>query len=110
MFHQIHFVEKWGRGISLILSKEPTADFKEVGRQFIVTFKRKTPVPETVEKTVEKILTLIKETPRITQEELSQKTGLSRRGVEWNLRRLREKKVLKRVGGRKEGYWEVVKS
>ncbi|MEK6867722.1 MAG: ATP-binding protein [Nanoarchaeota archaeon] len=41
MFHQVHFVEKWGRGIGLILSKEPNTDFKEVGRQFIVTFKRK---------------------------------------------------------------------
>jgi ATP-dependent DNA helicase RecG len=30
LFHRIHFVEKWGRGISLILSKQPTADFKEV--------------------------------------------------------------------------------
>jgi len=30
MFHRVHFVEKWGRGISLILSKEPTAGFKDV--------------------------------------------------------------------------------
>jgi len=34
-------VEKWGRGISLILSKEPDTEFKEVGTQFIVAFKRK---------------------------------------------------------------------
>jgi ATP-dependent DNA helicase RecG len=33
--------QEWGRGISLILSKEPDADFKEVGTQFIVTFKRR---------------------------------------------------------------------
>ena len=41
IFHEIHWIEKWGRGISLILSKEPDADFKEVGTQFIITFKRK---------------------------------------------------------------------
>ena len=41
IFHEIHWIEKWGRGISLILSTEPEADFKEVGNQFIVTFKRK---------------------------------------------------------------------
>jgi ATP-dependent DNA helicase RecG len=39
--HEIHLIEKWGRGISLILSKELETDFKEVGTQFIVTFKRK---------------------------------------------------------------------
>ena len=67
MFHQIHFVEKWGRGIGLILSKEPGTDFKEVGRQFVVTFKRKAPVPEprekTGEKTREKIIRLMGENP-----------------------------------------------
>lgn len=35
------FVERWGRGISLILSKEPTAEFEEIGESFYVTFERK---------------------------------------------------------------------
>jgi ATP-dependent DNA helicase RecG len=43
MLHTIPFVEKWGRGIHLILSKEPDTDFEEVRRQFYVRFKRKTP-------------------------------------------------------------------
>ena len=38
LFHRIHFVERWGRGIRLILSKEPQAEFKEVGTHFIVVF------------------------------------------------------------------------
>ena len=112
LFHQIHFVEKWGRGISLILSKEPDADFKEVGRQFIVTFKRKATIPKTREKarekTREKIISLIKENPRITTQELADKTGLSPKGVEWNLKKLKDETTLKRVGGRKEGHWEIV--
>ena len=41
MFHEVHFVEKWGRGIDLILSREPDVDFKEVAEIFITTFKRK---------------------------------------------------------------------
>lgn len=41
LFHRVHFIEKWGRGIRLILSKEPTAEFKEVGTHFIVVFYRK---------------------------------------------------------------------
>ncbi|MCP4213261.1 MAG: hypothetical protein GY765_01335 [bacterium] len=41
MFHRVHFVEKWGRGIDLILSEEPDAFFKEVADIFVTTFKRK---------------------------------------------------------------------
>jgi ATP-dependent DNA helicase RecG len=41
MFHRVHLVEKWGRGIDLILSSEPTANFKEVADIFITTFERK---------------------------------------------------------------------
>jgi Predicted transcriptional regulator containing an HTH domain and an uncharacterized domain shared with the mammalian protein Schlafen len=52
ILHEIHLIEKWGRGISLILSKEPETDFKEVGTQFIVTFKREQ--MEAEEKTGEK--------------------------------------------------------
>ncbi len=114
MFHQVHFIEKWGRGIGLILSKEPDTNFEEVGRQFVVTFKRKTPIPETGEKTGEKtrekIIQLIRENPRITTKELAEKTGLSTKGVEWNLKSLKDEKKLRRVGGRKEGFWEVLET
>ena len=41
LFHRVHFIEKWGRGIRLILSREPNANFKEVGTHFITTFRRK---------------------------------------------------------------------
>jgi len=66
-------------------------------------------VEKTVEKTVEKILSLIKDNPKITQEELSKQTGLTRRGIEWNLSKLKEKGILKRVGPDKGGYWEIEK-
>jgi len=60
-----------------------------------------------VEKTVEKILQAIKNNPLITQTELSEMTGLTRRGVEYNLSRLKEKGLIKRVGPDKGGYWKV---
>ncbi len=41
MFHRVHFVEKWGHGIDLILTHEPTADFKVTADTFITIFKRK---------------------------------------------------------------------
>lgn len=117
LLHRVHFIEKWGRGISLILSKEPTAEFKEVGNHFIVVFKRKSTasaekaigktVEKTVEKTKEKIIALIKEKPTITQHELKVRIGLTRRGIEWNLKKLKEEGVLRRIGSDRGGYWQV---
>jgi len=62
---------------------------------------------EKQKKTVEKILTLIEENAGITQEELAQKIGLSRRGVEWNLNNLKKLGIIVRINGRKTGYWEI---
>jgi len=63
-----------------------------------------------VEKTVEKILDAIKNNPKITQNELAKITGLTRRGIEWNLAKLKEKGIIKRVGPAKGGHWEIIKS
>jgi ATP-dependent DNA helicase RecG len=60
-----------------------------------------------VEKTVVKILALIKDNPKITQRELMVETGLTRRGVEWNLRKLKDEGVIHRIGSARSGYWEV---
>jgi ATP-dependent DNA helicase RecG len=63
---------------------------------------------KTVEKTVEKILNLLDANPGISQKELAELTGLSQRGVEWNIKKLKDERRLHRIGGRKEGHWEVI--
>ena len=65
------------------------------------------PREKTVEKTVEKILSLIMLNSNITQQELIDKTGLTRRGVEWNLKKLKAGGRLRRIGPDKGGHWEV---
>ncbi|MFT4244744.1 MAG: hypothetical protein ACMXYB_04810 [Candidatus Woesearchaeota archaeon] len=45
----------------------------------------------------------------MTQKDLEEITNLTRRGVEYNLQKLKKEGVLKRIGGRKEGYLEVIK-
>ncbi|MBD3361430.1 winged helix-turn-helix transcriptional regulator [Candidatus Woesearchaeota archaeon] len=65
------------------------------------------PLEKTVGKTVGKILDLIRQNPKITREELSEKTGLSVRGIEWNLKNLKKKKIIKRIGPAKGGHWEI---
>ena len=59
-------------------------------------------------KTSGKILELIKENRYITIPELSQEIGVAERTIERNLQNLQNKNLLKRVGGAKGGYWEVV--
>lgn len=63
----------------------------------------------TTEKTTEKILSLILENPNITTEELARVCDMTPDGVYYHTKRLREKGVLIREGGRKEGHWVVVK-
>jgi Fic family protein len=64
-------------------------------------------VEKTVEKTAEKILNALQDNPKITQAELKKITGLSRRGVEWNIQKLKNEGVIERVGGDKGGYWKI---
>ena len=64
---------------------------------------------KTTEKTAEKILSLILENPNITTEELARVCNMTPDGVYYHTKRLREKGVLIREGGRKEGHWIVVK-
>ena len=64
----------------------------------------------TTQKTVEKILDAIKSNSKITQNELAEIAGLTRKGIEWNLAKLKEKGIIKRIGPAKGGHWEIIKS
>ena len=66
------------------------------------------PSVKTVEKTVEKILKILSNTPSITVREISEILGLSRRGVEEQIKSLKQKGVIRRIGPDKGGHWEVM--
>ncbi len=119
-------IEKLASGLKRI-HDECTAvgikvEFKRVKTGFVVSFHRprwkegeglevggqaggQKTVEKTVEITVEKILTLIKENPQITQKNLMIKTGLTRRGVEWNLKKLKDAGRISRIDPDKGGHW-----
>ena len=63
---------------------------------------------ETSEKTAKKVLSIIQKNPKITAEELSSIVGVTRRAIELSIRHLREKGLIKREGGRKNGCWKVI--
>ena len=62
---------------------------------------------ETRVKTGESIIDLIKENLSITREELAKQLNLTLKGIDWNLRKLKQDGRLKRVGPKKGGHWEV---
>ncbi len=110
MFNKIHLIERWGRGINLILSKEPKTIFKEIAGMFILIFKRKLlpTIKKSREKSREKIINLVKIKPKITIKDLADRTRLSIKGIEKAIKKLKEEGTLKRVGPDKGGYWEVI--
>ena len=56
----------------------------------------------------QKILNVINENPFVTQEELAQIIGLSRKSIIQNMKKLQENGLLKRIGADKNGRWEIV--
>lgn len=124
LMQRMDLVEKSGTGYlrikrALKKYKMPDPIIETNEHWFTITFKRpdlqkmtmreRTESRKSVEKSVEKIIFLIKNNLKITQSELSKKTGLSRRGVEKNIKNLKDKKLIKRIGPDKGGYWEITK-
>ena len=62
-----------------------------------------------VDKNVVRILDVVKGDPHVTQQEIATRLNLSLRGVEDMIKRDREKGLIRRVGGKRFGHWEVVK-
>jgi len=102
-FVVIFYRPKWEDGKGLIDS-----EVIEEGLQKVRGETRGKTRVETRGKTGVKILQIIKENPQVTIPGLSQATGLTIKGVEWNIKTLKKKELLKRVGPAKGGHWEVV--
>lgn len=60
------------------------------------------------EKSKEKILQIIANNPCVTTRELSELVGLSIAGIEKNMRQMKEKGLIRRIGPDRGGYWEVL--
>lgn len=117
-------IEKWASGLKRIHEEceasQVKVEFKRAKTGFVVCFYRprwgedkgldsgQKTVEKNVEKTVEKIHTLIKANPQITQQKLMDQTGLTRRGVEWNLKKLKSEGRIQRIGPDKGGHWEII--
>ena len=68
-----------------------------------------TTTPTTVlTETQQQIIRLIKENNKITREEIANKIGITKSGVQYNLNILKKNNYIRRVGRTYKGYWEIL--
>lgn len=126
VFSQTGLVEELGSGTRKIFKYVPLyAKGKEATIEDADVFRMTIPHPDvfspqieekiegkTVKiegKTTEKILEAIKQKPNITTPEIAESLGLTEHAIYYSIRKLRENGRLRRVGGAKGGYWEIIK-
>ena len=60
-----------------------------------------------VKTTQEKIKELIKDNPSITQTQMANVLGLTRDGISYNIKQLKDKGIIERAGATKNGLWII---
>lgn len=63
----------------------------------------------TQETTQEKILKLIKENPNITQTQMATALNLTRDGISYNIKQMKDNGIIERIGATKNGKWIIKK-
>jgi ATP-dependent DNA helicase RecG len=105
-------IEKYGSGYIRVreeIKEYPTMafEYKESGDGYLVKLSY-TEQKTTQKTTKEQILGLLKEDKKLTRDGLAKAIGVSSNAIKQHLSKLQNDKLLKRVGGRKDGYWEVL--
>ena len=54
------------------------------------------------------IIEIIKGNPRMTSEEMAKLLGISTRTVKTSIKYLVDNKIIKRINGKRFGYWEII--
>lgn len=116
IFLQLRISERSGRGVPKIISVYGKDAIKIERNRITITIPfNKININQfhisastTINKTEELILDLIRDNPNITVSQIMAKTDLSEIGVKKNLKKLKEKNIIKRIGTNKKGYWEMI--
>ncbi|HEX2867211.1 MAG TPA: RNA-binding domain-containing protein [Ignavibacteriales bacterium] len=110
VLHRIHLVERFGRGISFILDKEPSTEFLLVGDIFIASFRRKSVLQPKVEginegisEGLKSLLAYIRSNPGRNAVVISKESGVPFKTIERRLKQLREKGLIEFRGSKKTG-------
>ena len=58
--------------------------------------------------TSSRVIDAMRGDPEITREQLAEQLNVTLKGIEWQVAKLHKDKMIRRVGGRKFGHWEVL--
>lgn len=125
VFYRAGYIEHWGRGIEKICDacKEIGADepkYELIGNGLRIQFKalskalfketkapkhQSTKAPSALE---DNIITQIRSDPNISQAELADILGVSRRIIQKLMNELKNSGRIQRVGGKRFGHWEII--
>jgi ATP-dependent DNA helicase RecG len=112
IFNRAHLGERKGRGISLILEKEPKTKLELISDIFITTFERKVDLftqSEEINEGIDSLYLLIKANPGLMAPALSAKLKTSKRTVENWLNRLKKSKKIEYRGSSRIGGYYIKK-
>jgi ATP-dependent DNA helicase RecG len=109
------YIESWGRGIEKIIEESQrfngvTPEFRwqnGLWVEFAFNTTEKS-MPSGLGETQRAIIKLIQMNPKIAIIKMANEIGISTTAIEKHIKSLKENKHLKRVGGAKSGYWEVL--
>ncbi len=125
VFFRMGYIEAWGRGIHLINNEMrevglPLPEIIEYAGGIQITIFNQNEginiasksaletLPKTLPKTGQLIIKLISENKSITLVEMARKCHVSKQAIQNNINILKQRKIIKRIGPNKGGYWEVL--
>ncbi len=88
--------------------KQPKPTIKELVGSFMIEFKKNVTKDVTKEQRIKMILKLIIENPKIKTEEIAVNLGITRRTIQREIDEMKALNLIKRTGGRKTGYREII--
>lgn len=121
VFKDVDLIENIGSGILRILKAYDKDSFIFMDNFLRVSFKYKeNPFEYDQETTQEnyqkqlseiqdKIISLIKNNPKVTQKEMAEMLDISREKVKYHIAVLKENNIIKREGSTKKGNWKILK-
>ena len=123
IFLQLRISERSGRGVPKIVSKYGKQAIKieknritvtipfnkiNVNKFNVVSDKVYNKVDFKLNKSQDAILKLIRDNPNITADQMAIQIGISVPAIKKNLKQLTNNNIIKRVGAKKNGYWEII--
>lgn len=127
VFYRAGYIEAWGRGIQKIcdecrvlgaelpryeiIGNGIRVHFKALKSALIEDFKEpKRHISDALDDAlVQRIIEELKSNPAISQKEIAERAGSTRRTIQRKMEELVKDNVIERVGGKRYGHWQIMK-